>query len=71
MQSSSAGEEIHQYRRKSFESYIVGLSFQRTGLCVRNCFAECLGCVIHEWVTCSTIHEECRYGYDGCPFGGY
>src|SRR6266566_6409336 len=64
------GEELHQHRRQNGWVYIVRLTFQRADLRIRDRFAECLGCVRHECVTCSAIHDECRGGYDVCPFGG-
>src|SRR6266852_4143874 len=64
-------EELHQRQRQNVWVYIVRLTFQDADLRMRDRFAECLGCFIHECVTCSAIHDECRCGYDGCPFGGY
>src|SRR6266516_2004591 len=63
-------EELHQHRRQNVWVYIVRLTFQGADLRIGDRFAECLSCVIHECVTCSAIHDECRCGYDGCPFGG-
>src|SRR6266567_6002818 len=64
-------EELHQHRSQNVWVYIVRLTFQGADLRIRDRFAECLGCVIHELVTCSAIHDEGRFDYEGCPSGGY